>query len=101
MRYHRMNKGFTLMEVLIVVAIIAILLSIAIPIVRGNLAKAQLTACKANRRSLYGEILSDYFLSNRPFSELFDEFVRHAGKCPCGGTFSWQDDGDTGIIKCS
>jgi len=54
----------------------------------------------ANRRSLYGQIVSEYLLSGRPFSDLFDEFVDAAGECPCGGAFSWEDKGNTGVIHC-
>ncbi len=101
MRGHRMKKGFTLAELLIVVGIIAVLVAVAIPIFKGKLDKAKEATCKANRRSLYGQVVNEGILSDRPFSELFDEFVAHAGKCPCGGTFSWEDQGNTGVINCS
>ncbi len=100
MRSHRRNKAFTLMELLIVVAIIAVLVAIAIPVFGGKLDKAQEAACQANRRSLYAQVVVEHMLSNRPYSELFDEFVGSAGKCPCGGAFSWEDSGDTGIVHC-
>ena len=32
--------------------------------------------------------------------ELFNEFVVNAGKCPSGGTFSWEDSGNAGKINC-
>ncbi len=97
---HRRNKAFTLMELLIVVAIIAVLVAIAIPVFGGKLDKAQEAACQANRRSLYAQVVVEHMLSNRPYSELFDEFVGSAGKCPCGGAFSWEDSGETGIVHC-
>ena len=101
MRVHRIKKGFTLMEVLIVVAIIAVLVAIAIPTFKGALDRAKEATCEANRRSLYGQVVSELMLSDRPCSELFDEFVGKAGKCPCGGVFSWEDNERTGIINCS
>jgi type IV pilus assembly protein PilA len=49
------KKGFTLMELLIVVAIIAILIAIAIPVFSGQLNKAKVAADEANVRSWYAE----------------------------------------------
>lgn len=51
------KKGFTLMEMLIVVAIIVILLAIAIPSFNNSLNKAKITADEANVRSYYAEIM--------------------------------------------
>lgn len=47
------KKGFTLMEMLIVVAIIAVLVAIAIPTFSGSLAKANAATDLANIRSGY------------------------------------------------
>jgi prepilin-type N-terminal cleavage/methylation domain-containing protein len=53
MKYHgTKQKGFTLAELLIVVAIIAVLVGISIPIFTGQLKKAKEAVCEANRRSL-------------------------------------------------
>ena len=51
------KKGFTLMEMLIVVAIIAILIAIAIPILTNVLEKARETADAANIRAAYAEVM--------------------------------------------
>ena len=96
----RMKKGFTLAELLIVVAIIGVLAAIAIPIFSRNLERAREATCMANRRSLYAQVIAEHILSYRPCSELFNEFVANAGKCPSEGVFSWEDSGNTGIIKC-
>lgn len=45
------KKGFTLMEMLIVVAIIVILVAIAIPTFTGQMEKTRETADKANERN--------------------------------------------------
>lgn len=59
------NKGFTLMEMLIVVAIIAILIAIMIPTFTKQLERARETADIANIRSMYSEamvgLISDSF----------------------------------------
>jgi prepilin-type N-terminal cleavage/methylation domain-containing protein len=50
------NKGFTLMEVLIVVAIIAVLVAIAIPVMSSQLEKSREAVDAANIRSAYAEV---------------------------------------------
>jgi prepilin-type N-terminal cleavage/methylation domain-containing protein len=45
-------RGFTLAELLIVVAIIAVLVAVSIPIFNTQIKKARLATCEANRRSL-------------------------------------------------
>ncbi len=61
----KMNKkGFTLMEVLIVVAIIAVLVAIAIPVMTSQLEKSRDAVSVANLRSAYAEAQVTY---------LFDE----------------------------
>ena len=47
------KKGFTLMEMLIVVAIIAVLVAIAIPVFNGALTKSKEAADVANVRDLH------------------------------------------------
>ena len=51
------EKGFTLMELLIVIAIIAILIAIAIPVFSGQLEKARETTDAANIRAAYAEVM--------------------------------------------
>lgn len=51
------KKGFTLMEMLIVIAIIVILLAIAIPSFNNSLNKAKTAADEANVRSYYAEVM--------------------------------------------
>lgn len=53
------NKGFTLAELLIVVAIIAVLVAIAIPIFTSQLEKAREATDIANIRDYYAEIAAD------------------------------------------
>lgn len=53
------KKGFTLAELLVVVAIIAVLVAIAIPIFTSQLEKAREAVDAANIRAAYAEVLSD------------------------------------------
>jgi len=65
----KMNKkGFTLMEMLIVVAIIAILIAIAIPTFSNQLLKSKQAADNATVRSAYAEAMASYLVSNTAVS---------------------------------
>ena len=71
------NRGFTLMEMLIVVAIIAVLAAIAIPVFNGSLHKAKVAADMANVRAYYAELQTQLILTgesdfteNRYLSEI-------------------------------
>ena len=54
------NKGFTLAELLIVVAIIAVLVAIAIPVFTSQLEKSREATDMANVRSAYAEVVTTY-----------------------------------------
>ena len=56
----RGKKGFTLMEMLIVIAIIAVLVAIAIPIFTAQLEKSKEATDMANIRSAYAEVTTAY-----------------------------------------
>ena len=57
----KMNKkGFTLAELLIVVAIIAVLVAIAIPVFNAQLEKSRESVDIANVRSAYAEVVAEY-----------------------------------------
>ena len=59
------QKGFTLVELLIVVVIIGILVSISIPIFTAQMHKAEVAADWANLRAYYAEIQADYMSTQK------------------------------------
>ena len=109
------KKGFTLMEMLIVVAIIAVLVAIAIPTFTSALEKAKSATDLANIRSGYAnaqisaitdEKTGTYILQADGTVKLYAAGVdgyKCAGssdKAPSGsvgGSFAVNADGDTGV----
>ncbi|MBR4702746.1 MAG: prepilin-type N-terminal cleavage/methylation domain-containing protein [Oscillospiraceae bacterium] len=70
------NKGFTLAELLIVVAIIAVLVAIAIPIFTSQLEKSREATDAANIRDYYAEI-STQLLVDPTFTDNTDVTGAH------------------------
>ena len=61
------KKAFTIMEMLIVVAIIAVLVAIAIPTFSSSLTKAKEAKDVANVRAAYAEMQIAYLTENTPY----------------------------------
>ena len=66
------KKGFTLMELLIVVAIIAVLVAIAIPLFTNQLEKAREATDMANLRSAYAECSASLLTGEKGKNVTFD-----------------------------
>ena len=54
------NKGFTLAELLIVVAIIAVLVAVAIPVFTTQLERSREATDMSNVRAAYAEVIANY-----------------------------------------
>lgn len=85
-------KGFTLMEMLIVIAIIAVLVAIAIPILGAQLERANEATDAANIRSAYAEVTASYLGDNKAHSETVDLK---------SNTTDWQSDDEMEIAGVS
>lgn len=95
--------GFTLIEMLIVVAIIAILIAISIPLVNGALEKARDSTDQANERAAKAEALLYFMgvvsedeltdLSYTPGEELVAYYDAKNGKLVPAGTGATKPEG--------
>ena len=63
------KKGFTLAELLVVVAIIGVLVAISIPIFTSQLEKAREATDAANLRAAYAEVSADAILNDSTSSK--------------------------------
>lgn len=71
---NKKRRGFTLAELLIVVAIIAVLVAVAIPVFSAQLKKAKASVIIANLRSAYAEAVADRLTNEDSFESYDDEY---------------------------
>lgn len=65
-KFRKNEKGFTLAELLIVVAIIGVLVAISIPIFTSQLEKARDATDAANLRAAYAQVSADLLTNDDP-----------------------------------
>lgn len=85
MKYLKKNsQGFSLLEVLIVIALIGVLASIAIPRYVIYKEKARSTACLSNRRHINMDEQRHYLQHHKARLLIDDKYA-----CPSGGIYVW------------
>ena len=97
----KQNKnGFTLMEMLIVIAIIAVLIAVAIPVFASQLEKAREATDLANVRSAYAKVSTEALLGNSETTVTVDLKQKQADwqsldPVNIGGIVHYKNQGDT------
>ena len=97
----KQNKnGFTLMEMLIVIAIIAVLIAVAIPVFASQLEKAREATDLANVRSAYAKVSTEALLGNSETTVTVDLKQKQAdwqslNPVNIGGIVHYKNQGDT------
>jgi type IV pilus assembly protein PilA len=88
----RNEKGFTLIELMVVILIIGILVAIAVPVFNAARASAYESTCKANLRTIDGAVETykastgdDYPDSGNIESVLVPNYMKEWPSCPQGG----------------
>ncbi len=95
------NKGFSLVEIIIVIAILGVLMAVLVPQYIQYVEKSRAGVCSANREILLREmkvgVLSEHYKDMQTaYEKLFgEEGTRKAdllAACPSGGTVSWNKE---------
>lgn len=100
------GRGFTLIEMLVVIAIIGVLAALAVPNVVKAITTAKEKACEANIRTLQNAV-ELYYIDNNEWpadlSALTPDYVRQTPDCPLGGEYQIEvsDDRKTATVVCT
>jgi len=103
----RDSKGFTLVELMVVLLIIGILVAIAIPIYNKTQDNAKQKACAATIRTIEGAVAQYAIENNKNMADidtddsttvydLLKDYLKEQPVCPSGGKYTITD----GVVDC-
>ncbi len=93
------NQGFSLVELMVVMAIIVIIVSIASPLYNGCVERAAKQVCNANCAQLEGMYHICLLMENKEHTAyVFEEFLQKHGRniCPANGDIKYAH----GKVRC-
>ena len=100
----KQQKGFTLIELMIVIAIIAILAAILVPNFIRARAQGQLTACKSNLKNvgtaleMYSTDWAGKYPATASLAILTPDYLKTIPTCPAAGTDTYSGSYITGNV---
>jgi prepilin-type N-terminal cleavage/methylation domain-containing protein len=108
MRKIKNQKGFTLIEMLIVLGIMGILITLALPLYNNTVTKAQSEGCEAIKHTI-GTQMEAYYLDHNytyPSTNHIDtlvtaKYLKQAPKCPGGGNYTVTITNGIPVVSCS
>ncbi|MGB4337513.1 MAG: prepilin-type N-terminal cleavage/methylation domain-containing protein [Bacillota bacterium] len=100
----RNQRGFTLVELMIVIVIIGVLAAIAVPAYSSYVSKAQERTCEANRRTISTAAGIYYIEHNNTYATDINDLEDYLDnvdslKCPAGGEYELVEDSFD--VRCS
>ncbi len=97
MKLHANKKGFTMAELLIVVAIIAVLVAVSVPVFSRQLDSARAATDAANIRSGYAQVASAILLDDSSTTKYYLKSDGTVGKATTDATYTCK--GASGKLK--
>lgn len=74
-RRRKRRKGFTLIELMTAIFIIALLMSITVPVYKRTVYRTELTACQHNLRNL-ATAINQYHTENKKYPDTLNEVLK-------------------------
>lgn len=99
------DKGFTLIEMLVVIGVLLVLLSIAAPMMSAFTERARAVSCLATRYNTERAEIAYMLGKNVPSPDsaalIASGFLSREPQCPSGGTYVWLQRTPVPILGCS